>query len=64
MGINNCIVTNYDGRKLPKVIHNCDRVLLDAPCTGLGIIARDPSVKANKVKILSIFYCTKIICKV
>lgn len=48
MGINNCIVTNYDGRKLPKVIHNCDRVLLDAPCTGLGIIARDPSVKANK----------------
>ncbi|EAR84747.2 NOL1/NOP2/sun family RNA methylase, putative (macronuclear) [Tetrahymena thermophila SB210] len=48
MGINNCIVTNYDGRKLNKVIHNCDRVLLDAPCTGLGIIARDPSVKATK----------------
>ncbi|KAL4466783.1 hypothetical protein ABPG74_010380 [Tetrahymena malaccensis] len=48
MGINNCIVTNYDGRKLNKAIHNCDRVLLDAPCTGLGIIARDPSVKATK----------------
>lgn len=49
MGINNCIVTNLDGRKLPKLITNCDRVLLDAPCTGLGIIARDPSVKATKV---------------
>lgn len=49
MGINNCIVTNFDGRKLPKVINNCDRVLLDAPCTGLGIIARDASVKATKV---------------
>jgi len=53
MGINNCIVTNFDGRKLTKIITNCDRVLLDAPCTGLGIIARDPSVKANKVKIIN-----------
>lgn len=49
MGINNCIVTNFDGRKLPKFITNCDRVLLDAPCTGLGIIARDASIKATKV---------------
>jgi ribosomal RNA methyltransferase Nop2 len=42
MGINNTVVTNYDGRKFPKVMTNFDRILLDAPCTGLGIISRDP----------------------
>ncbi len=51
MGITNAIVTNLDGRDFPNIFKNdkFDRVLLDAPCTGLGIIARDPKIKQNKV---------------
>lgn len=52
LGVTNCTVINYDGRKLPEFIGGFDRVLLDAPCTGLGVISRDPSIKTNRVKII------------
>ncbi|RDW92887.1 rRNA (cytosine-C5-)-methyltransferase NOP2 [Aspergillus mulundensis] len=49
LGCKNTIVTNLDARTaFPKAMGGFDRVLLDAPCTGTGVIAKDPSVKTNK----------------
>ena len=49
VGARNVVVSNYDGREFPNVIGGFDRVLLDSPCSGTGVIAKDPSVKVNKV---------------
>lgn len=48
MGLKNVIITNYDGRKFPESLMNFDKILLDAPCTGLGVISRDPTIKTTR----------------
>uniref|UniRef100_A0A2C9K2J8 SAM-dependent MTase RsmB/NOP-type domain-containing protein n=1 Tax=Biomphalaria glabrata TaxID=6526 RepID=A0A2C9K2J8_BIOGL len=48
LGVINSVITNYDGRALPKVFHSFDRVLLDAPCSGTGVISKDEAVKISK----------------
>ncbi|KIY50953.1 NOL1/NOP2/sun family putative RNA met [Fistulina hepatica ATCC 64428] len=48
LGCKNVVVCSYDGREFPKVMGGFDRVLLDAPCSGTGIISKDSSVKVNK----------------
>lgn len=46
MGIQNSIITNMDA--LLFNVGKVDRVLLDAPCSGTGVISKDPSVKTSK----------------
>ncbi|ODM15745.1 hypothetical protein SI65_08979 [Aspergillus cristatus] len=49
LGCKNTVVTNLDARDaFPRAMGGFDRVLLDAPCTGTGVIAKDPSVKTSK----------------
>ncbi|XP_025419784.1 probable 28S rRNA (cytosine(4447)-C(5))-methyltransferase [Sipha flava] len=48
MGIANSVISTYDGRHIPQIFKNFDRVLLDAPCTGTGVISKDSGVKMSK----------------
>ncbi|XP_057668003.1 probable 28S rRNA (cytosine-C(5))-methyltransferase [Diorhabda carinulata] len=51
MGVVNSVITCLDGRQYPHYIKGFDRVLLDAPCTGTGVVAKDQSVKTSKDEI-------------
>jgi len=49
LGVTCAVTCCFDGRKLgPRMKNSFDRVLLDAPCSGLGVISRDPSVKVQR----------------
>ena len=59
LGVTNCVVSKMDGRQCNRVMRGFDRVLLDAPCSGTGVIAKDPAVKTNKDE-KDIFRCSHI----
>lgn len=59
LGITNTVVCTEDGRNLPNIMKGFDRVLLDAPCSGTGVISKDPSAKTSKDES-DIFKCTHL----
>ncbi|RVD93272.1 tRNA rRNA cytosine-C5-methylase [Tubulinosema ratisbonensis] len=42
LGIQNVVIINYDARKLE--LNKFNKILLDAPCSGTGVISKDKSV--------------------
>ncbi len=58
-GVKNTIVLRYDGKNLQKLPFRPDMILLDAPCTGEGLIVKDPSRKTSKTQA-DIMYCSTI----
>lgn len=47
-GINNVLITNEDGSTIK--INNIDKILLDAPCTGEGLLVSKPERRTNRTK--------------
>jgi 16S rRNA (cytosine967-C5)-methyltransferase len=45
LGADNVRVVNADARELPAELTGFDRVLVDAPCSGLGVLASRPDLR-------------------
>jgi 16S rRNA (cytosine967-C5)-methyltransferase len=45
LGAANVTVVHADGRELPPELTGFDRALVDAPCSGLGVLARRPDLR-------------------
>jgi 16S rRNA (cytosine967-C5)-methyltransferase len=45
LGFGNVVVVRADARELPAVLAGFDRVLVDAPCSGLGVLASRPDLR-------------------
>ncbi|WP_315067350.1 16S rRNA (cytosine(967)-C(5))-methyltransferase RsmB [uncultured Clostridium sp.] len=51
LGITNVEVNTNDATKLnPELIESSDRILIDVPCSGIGIIRKKPEIKWNKTR--------------
>ena len=51
LGLNNIVCKAMDATKLNSdYISNGDKVLIDVPCSGLGIIRKKPEIKWNKTR--------------
>lgn len=51
LGVVNSVVSCMNGIEYKKFMSGFDRVLLDAPCTGTGVISKDQSVKTSKSQV-------------
>lgn len=51
LGVVNAVVSCEDGCKFGGIMQGFDRILLDAPCTGTGVVSKDPSVKISKSEV-------------
>lgn len=49
LGVHNLAVSSMDAREFGHMGVRFDRVLLDAPCSGTGIVSKDSTVKTSKV---------------
>ncbi len=58
MGFTNYVALRADARKLPEGL-GADRVLLDAPCSGEGVIRKDPSRKRSRT-LADILYLSRL----
>ena len=38
-------VTSFDGTRIPESLGDFDRILIDAPCTGIGALRRRPEIR-------------------
>ncbi|MFN3384570.1 MAG: NOL1/NOP2/sun family putative RNA methylase [Archaeoglobaceae archaeon] len=59
MGAMNVAILNMDAREFPKLGIKVDKVLLDAPCTGEGIIFKDETRKTDRGKE-DIIFCSRL----
>ncbi len=48
LGLNNITTCLWDGKEIHRYIHPVDRVLCDAPCSGLGVVSLKPDLKWGK----------------
>ena len=49
LGVKIVKIVNYDGREY-SAVNKFDRIMLDAPCSGLGLIRQKPEIKWNKTR--------------
>ncbi|MEM1578719.1 MAG: NOL1/NOP2/sun family putative RNA methylase [Archaeoglobaceae archaeon] len=59
MGAMNVAILNMDARDFPKLGIKADKILLDAPCTGEGIIFKDKTRKTDR-GYKDILFCSSL----
>lgn len=58
MGVTNVVMMRMDAAKMPELGLEFDKILLDAPCTGEGLIPIDPSRKTSRL-VEDIMVCAR-----